>query len=301
MESIVSRVWIIGPLSWDSVLKISHLPELGGFVQGSGLAGRAGGTAANVAVGLANSGVKTGFVGYVGDDELSDKLVANLESSDIDSLHIKRLTGPANNVLILIDAQGERTIVGLTEDRLDQVTLRDAEISPDDFVVFVLWRNHFLPDLEYVKRVGARVIVGIEALEVSPLITANICIGSGSGLGTEFNPEVYLDRFERLVITRGAKGASQYWRENGETKFIHQPAIAVNEVVDTTGAGDSFLAGYIKGLMHAQDIIVHPMLIGAYWSAAAVSIPGSQPPAWEDVLKSLPVMLRKSVRSNNKG
>ncbi len=284
----MSRVWIIGPLAWDTVLNVSHLPESGGFVQGSGLVGRAGGTAANVAVGLASSGVKTGFSGYVGQDELSDKLMESLEGSDIETLHIKHLTGRANHVLILIDAQGERTIVGLTEDRLDQVTIRDVEISQDDYVVFVLWRNHFLPDLEYVKGIGAKVIVGIEALDELPLITADICIGSGSDLRRELNADLYLDRFGKLVITRGADGARQYWRENGETKVIHQPAIAVKEVVDTTGAGDSFLAGYIKGLMDAENKIEDPMLIGAHWSALAVSTPGSQPPDWTDVVNALP-------------
>jgi sugar/nucleoside kinase (ribokinase family) len=90
------------------------------------------------------------------------------------------------------------------------------------------------------------------------------------------------------VITGGANGAKQYWRENGEVKVLHQPAIPVQEVVDTTGAGDSFLAGYIKALIDSVDKVNDPMLIGAHWSALAVSMPGSQPPDWSSVKEILP-------------
>ena len=291
----MSRVWVIGPLAWDTVLNVSHLPEAGGFVQGSGLVGRPGGTAANVAVGLASSGVSTGFAGYVGQDELSEKLMESLESSEIDQLHIKRLPGEANHVLILIDGQGERTIVGLTDDRLDQVSIQDVELAPDDYVVFVLWRNCFLEDLAYAQKVGCTVIVGIEALELTPLITADICIGSGSDASdsdAEFDAAQYLDRFRRIVITDGAKGAKQYWREGEESKIRHQPAIPVTAVIDTTGAGDSFLAGYIKGLVDSQNTFEDPMLIGSHWSALAVSTTGSQPPIWSRVRNDLPEYLQ---------
>ena len=284
---MMSRVWIVGPLAWDSVLEVPHLPQAGGFVQGARLVGRPGGTAANVAVGLASSGVRTGFVGYVGEDELSLKLLASLEASQIEELHIKKLDGAANHVLILIDADGERTIVGLTEDRLDQVTIRDVTLTPEDYVVFVLWRNCFLEDLSYAQNIGCKIIVGIEALEEIPQITADICIGSGSDLQGELELERYLQRFDRLVVTHGALGADQYWCEGSEIKTLHQPAIQVDKVIDTTGAGDSFFAGYMKGLVDSPDKIADPMLIGAHWSALAVSSSGSQPPDWSRVVTYL--------------
>jgi sugar/nucleoside kinase (ribokinase family) len=226
-------------------------------------------------------------VGYVGEDELSLKLLASLEASQIEELHIKKLDGAANHVLILIDADGERTIVGLTEDRLDQVTIRDVTLTPEDYVVFVLWRNCFLEDLSYAQNIGCKIIVGIEALEEIPQITADICIGSGSDLRGELELERYLQRFDRLVVTHGALGADQYWCEGSEIKTLHQPAIQVDKVIDTTGAGDSFFAGYMKGLVDSPDKIADPMLIGAHWSALAVSSSGSQPPDWSRVVTYL--------------
>lgn len=284
----MSRVWIVGPLAWDSVLEVDHLPTPGAFVQGSSLVGRPGGTAANVAVGLASSGVETGFAGYVGEDELSNKLMASLKASKIQHLHVTRLSGAANHVLILIDHSGERTIVGLTDDRLDQVSIRDVELKSGDVVVFVLWRNCFLEDLAYAQNAGCRIVVGIEALDLQPEITADVCIGSGSDVGDNFDPAKYLDRFEKIVITAGVQGAKIYWKEAGTIKQFHQPAIPVAEVVDTTGAGDSFLAGFLKGFVDGNDKIHQPLLIGAHWSALAVTNSASQPPNWSEVEKVLP-------------
>jgi len=288
VDKIVSRVWIIGPLAWDSVLEVPHLPEAGGFVQGRGLTGRPGGTAANVAVGLASSGVRTGFAGYVGTDELSEKLLTALEASKIEKLHIKRLSGAANHVLVLIDAHGERTIVGLSDSRLSEVTIQDVDLSPDDSVVFVLWRNFFLEDLTYAQNVGCKIIVGLEALEAVPQISADICIGSRSDLRADLDIDRYLHRFGRIIVTNGVEGAHQYSREGSVIKEIYQPAIPIDKVVDTTGAGDSFLAGYIKQLVDPLDTDENPMIIGAHWSALAVSRSGSHPPDWSEVVTRIP-------------
>ncbi len=288
MGFVMSRVWIIGPLAWDTILHIPQIPPAGEFVQGHGLHGRPGGTAANVAVGLASAGVETGFAGYVGEDELGLKLLRSLEESAIQELHIQTLPGDSNNVLLLINESGERTIIGLTEDRLDQVSIQDVDLSADDFVVFVLWRPHFLGDLEYAKKNGCTVIVGIEALKSIPQISADICIGSGSDITAELDIASCLTRFGRIVITHGVDGADQYWEEGGEIRKIHQPAIKVDKVIDTTGAGDSFLAGYIKGLIDPVPANDAPLLIGAHWSAVAVTSHQSTAPDWADVVKQLP-------------
>ena len=75
------RVWIVGPIAWDTVIYIDEYPEAGGFSQCKERIDRPGGTAGNVAIALATTGVETGFVTYLGNDEYGAKLLGMLKQS----------------------------------------------------------------------------------------------------------------------------------------------------------------------------------------------------------------------------
>ena len=274
------RVWIVGPIAWDSVYYVDQLPSAGGFTQSSKNIERPGGTAANSAIGIASTGIETGFAGYLGDDDLSDKLMKTLLNSGIKNLHLQNLQGSPSHVLIVIDTQGERTIIGLSEDRLDTVTLEGAELMPGDIVVFQLWREHFRKDLEVAKKAGCFTIVGIEALTSD--ISADIAIGSGSESADQDKINSHLERFSRIVVTHGAQGVTEYSRDGKVT----QPALSV-AALDATGAGDAFLAGYVSSLAMGEESGLKRIKIGSAWAALAVQSESSIPPQWRDVKKFL--------------
>ncbi len=271
-----ARVWIVGPIAWDTVLYLPHMPHVGKFVQGIRSIERPGGTAANAAIALATTGVETGFVGYIGDDEMSKKLRATLSESEITHLSITTLDGPPSHVLILIDEKGERTILGMTPDRLDQVNLQGVDLQSGDIVVFLLWRDHFASDLALAKSKGCITVVGAEALTLG--IHADIAIGSRSDTSTLEVNENLLARIPRIVLTDGANGADQYF--NGSV--IHQESVATS-VIDTTGAGDAFLAGYISVLALGEKSEGEALLVGSRWSGAALASESSIPPHWSTV------------------
>jgi fructoselysine 6-kinase len=79
-------------------------------------------------------------------------------------------------------------------------------------------------------------------------------------------------------MTSGSKGAVQM---DGQRE-LRQPAIPT-DVVDTTGAGDAFLAGYLA--MYARGFVDGPEALdaGARWAALMVSHQGSIPPDWSEV------------------
>ena len=81
-----ARVWVVGPIAWDTVIYLPAMPEVGKFVQAIQTIERPGGTAANAAIALATTGIETGFVGYLGDDHLSTKLRTTLEDSELKHL-----------------------------------------------------------------------------------------------------------------------------------------------------------------------------------------------------------------------
>lgn len=255
-------IWIVGPVAWDSVR----------YHDGRTIE-RPGGTGANVAIALASTGSRVNFVSYLGDEELSKKLDVHLKSSEISTLYTPEIPGPPSHVAIPVDAQGERTIVVISDDKLDQVTLSGLPIQSGDIVAFVLWRNNFVPDLDLAQKAGAITVVGSAALMDPDVHHADYLIGSREDFRGEYSVESALKRFTYVVVTDGAQGATLY----SAASSIYQPAETV-EVVDTTGAGDAFLSGLLHYLAINQRIDKDAMALAARWSALTVATEGSIPP-----------------------
>jgi sugar/nucleoside kinase (ribokinase family)/ADP-ribosylglycohydrolase len=255
-------VWIVGPVAWDSVR----------YHDGQTIE-RPGGTGANVAIALASTGTEVNFVSYLGDDELSRKLDEHLKSSDIASLYTPVIPGPVSHVAIPVDDKGERTIVVIADDKLDQVSLSGLPIQVGDVVSFVIWRNNFVKDLDIAQKAGAITVVGSAALTDAQVLHADYLIGSRDDFSGDYSVEQALTRFTYVVVTSGAEGAIFYSAQGS----IFQPAEEA-EVVDTTGAGDAFLSALLHYLVINKSIDAKAMALAARWSALTVSSQGSIPP-----------------------
>jgi sugar/nucleoside kinase (ribokinase family) len=271
-------VWIIGPVAWDSVVYTDQFLKRGAFTQGTKFIERTGGTGANVARALCTAGVETGFVGYLGNDSYGDILRDELATSGIGKLAITNIDGPTSHVLIIVDGEGDRTILGLAADHLDRVSLQNVPLVAGDTVVFVLWRDHFAADLELAKAEGCNVVVGLDAVNDARVTGVSLAIGSHNDVGTDFDPMSSLHRFERIVITQGEQGAIEY-SASGQ---VHQPAVPT-QVVDATGAGDAFLAGYLAAKAKGVDSATERLNLGARWSAATIAAESSVPPMFQSI------------------
>jgi sugar/nucleoside kinase (ribokinase family)/ADP-ribosylglycohydrolase len=255
-------VWIVGPVAWDSVRYHDGLTIE-----------RPGGTGANVAIALASTGTAVKFVSYLGDDELSHALDEHLKGSDIATLYTPIIPGPVSHVAIPVDEQGERTIIVIADDKLDQVSLEGLPINTGDIVAFVIWRNNFVKDLEIAHNAGAITVVGSAALTDPQVLRADYLIGSRDDFSGDYSVEQALTRFTYVVVTSGAEGATFYSAQGS----IFQPAEEA-EVVDTTGAGDAFLSALLHYLVINKCIDAKAMALAARWSALTVSSQGSIPP-----------------------
>ena len=272
------RVWIVGPIAWDTVLYLHQYPSAGGFAQGYKKIERPGGSAGNVALGLSTTGVETGFVCYLGNDDIGIKLDDLLNSSQIKNLEIIRINGPSSHVLVAIDESGDRTIFGLNESYLSQVNLDNVQLRADDIVCFVLWRPYFFNSLKKAQEAGCTVIVGVEALG-DPMVThADVVIGSRAEFKSDNDLVPFLDRFPTIIVTNGEHGATRITREG----IDFQPAFPA-QTIDTTGAGDSFLAGYLAAYAHGHTEGKHAMEVGARWAALMVTLPVSIPPDFSEL------------------
>ena len=271
-------VWIVGPVAWDTVVYTDEFLVQGGSTQGRKFIERPGGTGANVARALSTTGIETGFVGYLGTDSYGNELERELRGSRISQLKLEKLEGQTSHVLIIVDGSGDRTILGLAPDRLDSVNLKGVPLAEGDTVVFVIWRDHFLEDVRLAKSRGCAVVVGLDAIHCEELTGIDLAIGSHNDVSGEFDPIHELQRFSRIVVTEGADGATEY----SATEQVHAAAKSV-EVVDATGAGDAFLAGYLAALSWNKKSAAERLDLASSWAAKTIQIESSVPPPFDSL------------------
>jgi len=123
---------------------------------------------------------------------------------------------------------------------------------------------------------------------------ANILIGNDYEIKLILNKlkstyQKIKDMVDILVITKGSRGSEIY----SKNKKIIIPAVKIKKIIDPTGAGDAYRAGFIKGLINGDDLTKAGRL-GALLGAYAVEKQGTQ--AHSFTLKEFNIRYKKNFR-----
>lgn len=291
----MSRVLCLGDVMLDVTARLSGPLHVGSDTPAQ-IRWVGGGSAANTACWLAEAGADAVFVGRVGDDE------AGRWSLDELARHGVRLaTGTDANLatgtcLVLIDRDGERTMVPDTgaNAALSPSDVDAAELSAGDhlhvsgYALFHGARPAALHAMRRAREVGATVSVG--AASSAPLREVGAAaflswVGTGAlVIGNADEAQVLTGETDALraatalasqvgeaVVTLGAAGA--VWSDGTRTQAT--PAVAVR-VIDSTGAGDTFLAGFLAARARGAGV-EQAMAAAADLAAQACVIIGARP------------------------
>src|SRR3954471_2007637 len=260
-----------------------------------------GGSGANTAVGVAALGGRAAFVGKVRDDELGGLYTHDLHAVGVSFEVRPAIEGPATaRSSILVTPDGERTMntyLGacqkLTPEDLDPHRLRAAKIV---YLEGYLWdppeaKKAFRKAVAIAHEAGNAV-----ALTLSDPFCVDRYRDEFLGLIRDGSLDILFANIHELrslyqtgddatalgalraedsllgVVTRSAEGALLVTRQ--ETKAV--PAFPVERVVDTTGAGDLFAAGFLAGLARALDHTAAARL-GALAAAEVIQHIGARP------------------------
>ncbi|MEJ6481543.1 carbohydrate kinase [Nostoc punctiforme UO1] len=263
-----------------------------------------GGAPANVACALVKLGTTAGFIGAVGEDEPGNALVKLLQDVGVDTTGVQRHpTAPTRQVYVTRDLAGDRTFAGFgqydtaefADTRLQAKQLPDALFQEADFLVLgtlelaypeseqAIYRalelaEHY--DLKIVLDINWRPVFWDEpkiAHQKIPELFKRVDFLKLSKEEAEWLFETAdpgaityrLASIEGVLVTDGENGCTYCLGEN-EGKL---PSFSI-PVVDTTGAGDSFLAGFIHQLSHygihslrdaetAKRIVTYASAVGA--------------------------------------
>ena len=273
-----------------------------------------GGAPANVAAALARLGVSAGFMGKVGDDPFGRFLVRTLRALGVDTTAV-RWCGEARTALAFVSlrADGERDFMFYrhpsadmlySPDEVDRAYIRGAKVfhfgsislisepsrsatllaaqtardaglvvSYDPNLRLALW-----PSADAARRVilqGWRLAHVVKVSEEEQAFLG--------GEGAEAARHLWHEDLRLLVITRGRAGCSYVTpATRGDV-----PGFSVR-TVDTTGAGDGFVAGMLKGLLQAphawddearlREVLRYANAVGALATTRRGAIPAMPTP-----------------------
>jgi sugar/nucleoside kinase (ribokinase family) len=261
-----------------------------------------GGSAANTAVGLASLGARAGFVGKIRDDDVGDLFAHDLRATGVAFATPVATDGPATaRSFILVTPDGERTMntylgacQGLSAADVDPETVRAARTI---YLEGYLWdppaaKEAFRRAVEIAHGAGNLVALTLsdsfcvdryrdEFLGLVRDGSLDILFANSAELRSLYqtadeDAAVAALREEGVlgVVTRSERGALVVSR--GETRAVN--AFPVERVVDTTGAGDLFAAGFLAGLARDLDPSACARL-GGLAAAEVISHIGARPQA----------------------
>jgi len=260
----VKDVLAIGAALIDLVALIDNFPRIDQEVFVPKLEMMGGGSAANFAVACARLGLQTGFIGKLGKDAFGERLIQEFRMDNVETDGIVFSDeAPTGICYAAVDKRGNRILYAFSGAANElQPTDLDEEYLKSYQVIHLASLKNLNPLMkaaELVQGTNTQVCLNPGSLIVNQGLKAceklleltKVFIGSQGEVRQLFQTDNILKGVEKLLeyveiaaITQGEKGSLIVTKEFQ----IKIPAEKV-KVVDTTGAGDAFSAGFIFGLL----------------------------------------------------
>lgn len=282
----MKKVLVVGELNVDLILQGCHaFPTPGREVLVDDFVMTMGSASAICAVGLARLGTPVAFLSIVGTDPWGDYCVQALEGVGVDVSRVRREPGLKTGVTVSITSPRDRALVSFLgsiaavrgEDVPDAVLcgfdhvhassyFLQERLRPDCASMFARVQARGLstsldPGFDPHETWGRDLVDTLRAVDVFFPNEVELC-----GMTAGLEPEAALRQLEnghtRVVAKLGAKGCLTLDRGH----VVRVPAFPV-ETVDTTGAGDSFDAGFLHAWLSGR-----PLIECLRWGAACGSL-----------------------------
>lgn len=260
-----NKIVVIGSLNYDIILQLPRLPKCGETFPAEGAGFQAGGKGANQAVQAAKLGLETYMVGCVGNDSMGDYLLETAMGYGVNTQYVRRTEGASGMGVVNAMADGE-VFACIVRGANYEVNTADVDravplLKEAEIVVFQLEIPlHVVAyGIKRAKECGCKVILNAapaaeleeNVLRMCDLLVVNEVEASfylDKTLETvedaKSSIKTLTDRYScQCIITMGAQGAVAC-----DGKLIRFISAHKVEVVETTGAGDSFVGGVAYGL-----------------------------------------------------
>ncbi|MFB6155551.1 MAG: carbohydrate kinase family protein [Haloferacaceae archaeon] len=276
----MARVICAGHVNWDVTLRVDHLPDPDGEARIESESGDGGGSAANVAAALTGLGQSAAVLGAVGDDERGRAAREKLDAAGVDCTHLVEAPDAKTSVkYLVVDDGGQVMVLGGcgTNESFGAAALPDDALADADHLHLTGQRPATAAELaRRATEAGVRVSFDpgrrIVARDFADTLSrSDVLFLNAREAETVLSAgTVDADR-QVLVVKRGVDGAEV--RAPGGT-WSH-PGYSV-DVLDTTGAGDAFAAGFVASLLEGDDY-GRAVAVANATGALAATVVGARP------------------------
>ena len=264
----MKKLVVVGSLNMDLVIEVDRIPKIGETIKGDEMSYLIGGKGSNQAVSACRLGNDVSMIGCVGNDTFGDKILKHLKEEGVNIDGIKcdeaTFTGIAtifktkeDNSIVVIPGANDFCNTDLIDENIETIKSADVLIVqleiPMETVEYAL---------KIAKENGVKTILNpAPARKLSKEILKNADFITPNETEFEiianknFNDENELEEsmiawqaenpLTRLVVTRGKDGSS--YVEGDEVETIKTIKV---DVLDTTGAGDTFNGSLAHGVSH---------------------------------------------------
>ncbi len=259
------RLIMVGHAALDRIYRVPTFPREPTKIRALESIEVGGGMAANAAVTAARLGAKAELWSRIGDDNAGNIIRAGLRAEKVDIRYVDSFDEVRSSTsAIIVDAQGERLIVGMRDTSIPSSTswlplerIQDADVV----MVDLRWLEATRVVLQRARMVGCTTVLDADlgAREALPdiLKLADYAIFSKPSLREFARGQTDAERLSHVLtlgprhagVTLGPEG--YLWREGGGAAG-YQPGFRV-ETIDTTGAGDAFHGAFSVMLAEGLD------------------------------------------------
>ncbi|WP_270179748.1 ribokinase [Alkalihalobacillus sp. CinArs1] len=257
-----AKIAVIGSSSMDLVVTSKKRPGAGETVLGESFKTVPGGKGANQAVAAARLGAEVYMIGRVGDDSYGEEIIANFKKNGVRTEYVEPVTGIESGTAHIILAEGDNSIVVVkgandyvTPDYVERMSsfLQTCDLVmiqqevPEETVAYAAKRCSEMNVPLLLNPAPAREISN-EVVDLATYLTPNE--HESAVLFNGLPPKEALKAFpNKVLITEGEQGVRYF---DGE-KEVLVPSFKV-EVVDTTGAGDTFNAAFGVAVAESKEM-----------------------------------------------
>lgn len=257
----------MGALLVDELGRTNKLPAENEEIFLDHLEIKSGGSAANTAVACSRLNLKTGFIGTIGEDSEGNFLLTDLKQEAVDTSQLQRNpNAPTGKCIVITDRDENRHMYAFTGagNMINTNEINREYILTTNILHIADLIN--LPPLIRTAEIASTsdtkvalnpggLIIGLGYSMVQPLLSLTdiyiSAIAEAAKLyhingAKELVQSLFNEGIEIVALTMGKQGC--YVATPEEAHMI--PAFSITNVLDTTGAGDAFSAGFLYGILN---------------------------------------------------